>query len=264
MEKEITKIINKDKTLERERAFWPGFYAGFTIVLVTGLGDKLFFLNMIYASMNSFFQSFWIILAISEIMNLVNISLGHLLKKYLNISILQYIAIAIFIILGVCLIIKGMRMPERRLIQNYEEERQLLINNQKNQENKENDKEEDNNNINNYQQIEVLEKENNDREMPIGVFDSWWKYFITYFFASIGEKSQIASILLVTKYNYISIFNGSAIAIIFLVFIAMIFGKSISRLLTNKQISIICGILFLLYAIVFFIDTKGEIIFKIF
>ena len=263
MEKEVHKIIIKEKFLEKETSFWQGFYAGFTIVLVTGLGDKLFFINMIYASMNSFFQSFWIILAISEVMNLANISLGHLLKKYLSVSILEYIAIAIFIFLGICLIIKGMRMPDRRLIQNYEEERQLLINKQQNQENNENYKKEDNN-INNYQQIELVEKENNQREMPIGIFDSWWKYFITYFFASIGEKSQIASVLLAVKYNYISLFNGSAIAIIVLVFISMIFGNSISSLLTNKQISSVCGILFLLYALVFFIDTKGEIILNLF
>ena len=41
-----------------------------------------------------------------------------------------------------------------------------------------------------------------------------------------------------------------------LVFIAMIFGKSLSGLLTNKQISIICGLFFLLYALIFFVDKK--------
>ena len=52
----------------------------------------------------------------------------------------------------------------------------------------------------------------------------------------------------------LNMFNEYSLFLI--VFIAMILGKSISRLLTNKQISTICGILFLLYALVFFIDKK--------
>ena len=58
------------------------------------------------------------------------------------------------------------------------------------------------------------------------------------------------------KTNFLPIFNGTAIGIMVLVFIAMIFGKSLSGLLTNKQISIICGLFFLLYALIFFVDKK--------
>ena len=76
------------------------------------------------------------------------------------------------------------------------------------------------------------------------------------FYASAGDKSQIASIIISSKYNFISIFNGTAIAILLLVLLAMILGKTISKLLTNKQISIIGGIFFLLYAAIFFVDKK--------
>ena len=246
MKKEIDINKNKDKD------FWQGFCSGLTIIIITGIGDKLFFLNMIYGSINSFCHSFLVVLAISEIMNLVNISLGKLLKKYVSIAILEYIAIGVFVLLGVCLIIKGLRMKEKKLIQNYEEEKNLIINNEK----KENDKEEINNNENNYKPIEVIENFENKKEEPVGIFDSWWKYLITYFFASVGDKSQIASILLTTKYEYIPVFTGTTLGILVLVFLALIFGKSISKMLTNKQISTICGILFLLYALVFFIDKK--------
>ena len=71
-----SKLSNSD--------FWQGFYAGFTIIAITGFGDKLFFLNMLYASINSFCDAFWVALAISELMNLFNISLGHILKDIYN------------------------------------------------------------------------------------------------------------------------------------------------------------------------------------
>ena len=104
-----------------------------------------------------------------------------------------------------------------------------------------------------------MERKYNE-ENEIGVFNSWWEYLITYFFSTLGDKSQIASIVIITKYNnFISILNGTSIGIILLVFIAMILGKFISHLLTNKQISIIGGIFFLLYALVFLFYKKMAI-----
>ena len=245
-----SKFFNSD--------FWQGFCAGFTIIAITGFGDKLFFLNMLYASINSFCDVFWVALAISELMNLFNISLGHLLKKYIQIWILEYVAISVFFILGVWLIIKGFAMKSKRLNVLYEEERNLLLESQKKNYRI---KEEDDND---YRNIEIKDiYNNNNKEDNVGVFDSWWKYFIAYFLASVGDKSQIATILITSKYNFLSIFNGTAVGILVLVLIAMIFGKTLSGLLTNKQISIICGVFFLLYALIFFVDKKLAKIFDV-
>ena len=245
-----SKFFNSD--------FWQGFYAGFTIIAITGFGDKLFFLNMLYASINNFCDVFWVALAISELMNLFNISLGHLLKKYIQIWILEYVAISVFFILGIWLIIKGFAMKSKRLNVLYEEERNLLLESQKKNYRI---KEEDDND---YRNIEIKDiYNNNNKEDNVGVFDSWWKYFIAYFLASVGDKSQIATILITSKYNFLSIFNGTAVGILVLVLIAMIFGKTLSGLLTNKQISIICGVFFLLYALIFFVDKKLAKIFDV-
>ena len=261
MENQIENVVEKEKLLITQKDFWQGFYAGFSIVFITGLCDKLFFLNMIYASINKFCNAFWVILAISELMILINISLGELLKQYISLSILEYIAVSIFILLAICLFYSGSKMPEKKLIQNYEEERKLLINNQNNNEDNEDNKIEEDNKERNYKSIVLAENIKENKEKQIGVFDSWWQFFITYFFASVGEKSQIASILITCKYNFASIYNGSAIGIIFLVLLAMVFGASISKYLTNRQISIVCGILFLLYAFVFFLDRNaGKIV----
>ena len=243
----------------KDHNFWQGFYAGFAVVIITGFGDKLFYINMVFGSINNFYYGFWVTLAISEIMNLMNIALGELLKKYVSISILENIAIVVFCILGIWLIIKGIKMTERRLIHNYEDERQFLLNNKKKNNSIQNNENEDYqiNEDNNYKKIEINDLERGNIEQnEIGVFDSWWQYLITYFFASIGGKSQIASIIITTKYNFISVFNGTTIGILLLVFVAMLIGKFISNLLTNKQISIISGIFFLMYALVFYIDKK--------
>ncbi len=158
-----SKLSNSD--------FWQGFYAGFTIIAITGFGDKLFFLNMLYASINSFCDAFWVALAISELMNLFNISLGHILKRYIQLWILEYIAISVFFILGIWLIIKGFTMKSKRLNVVYEEERNLLLESQRKNYKI---KEEDDNEDNNYRNIEIKDIYNpNNREDNVGVFDSW-------------------------------------------------------------------------------------------
>ena len=260
MDKQIENVVNHNKLLETQKYFWQGFYAGFTIVVITGLCDKLFFLNMIYASLNSFSNAFWVILAIAELMNLVNISLGELIKQYISLSTLEYIAIGVFILLAIFLLYNGFNMPEKQMIQNYEEERKLL-NIRNNEDNEDNKIEEDKNKESSYKPIELVENIEERKEKTIQVFNSWWQFFITYFLASIGGKSQIATILLTCKYNFLSIYNGSAFGIVVLVLLAMIFGSLIASNLTNRQISIVCGILFLLYALVFFFDkSAGKIV----
>lgn len=246
--------INTPSSKFSNSEFWQGFYAGFTIIAITGFGDKLFFLNMLYASINSFCDVFWIALAISELMNLFNLSLGQLVKKYISIWILEYVAIVVFLILGIWLILKGFSMKQKRLNLIYEDERNILIDNRK--KNIKRIENEELNDENNYKNIEIKDNIYNKEEEVVGVFDSWWKYFIAYFLASVGDKSQIATVLITTKYNFVPLFNGTAIGILILVLIAMLFGKTLSGLLTNKQISIISGVFFLLYALIFFVDKK--------
>ena len=189
--------INTPSSKFSNSEFWQGFYAGFTIIAITGFGDKLFFLNMLYASINSFCEVFWIALAISELMNLFNLSLGQLVKKYISIWILEYVAIVVFLILGIWLILKGFSMKPKRLNLIYEDEINILIDNRK--KNIKRIENEELNDENNYKNIEIKDNIYNKEEEVVGVFDSWWKYFIAYFLASVGDKSQIATVLITTK-----------------------------------------------------------------
>lgn len=235
--------LNDIKTKEYQREYWKAFWAGLTILFFTTFGDKIFFLNMIYASMNKFFQSFWIVLAISEIMNFLNLSLGQLISFFIPLIALECISVFIFLIFGICLIFRGCLMKEQPLIKQYEENRQRIQNNNENNENS------------NYRRVTVNDDISGNEE-EIGVYDTWWKYFLTYFFTSIGDKSSLATIIISTRYNYFGLLTGTTFAILLLVLISMIFGKSLAKLLTNKQISIIAGIMFITFAGYFFVNKR--------
>ena len=248
--KNVNFTISNDTNKEIHRKYYKAIFAGFSVLFFSSFGDKIFFLNMIYASMNNFCQSFWIILAVSELMNFLNLSLGQLIKLIMPIITLECIAIFVFLILGICLIFRGCLMKERPIIIDYNEQQKKLINNSNNNI----DNIDMNSNDNNLRKVIV--QENGNVEEEIGVFDSWWKYFLAYFLASIGDKSSLATIIIGSKYNFLGLLTGTTLAILFLVLLAMIFGKSLSKLLTNKQISIICGIMFIVYAGYFFVNKK--------
>ena len=94
-------------------------------------------------------------------------------------------------------------MKQKRLNIVYEEERNLLFDNKKkNYRIKESDEKSEDYDYKNIEIKDIYNKDNKNEEV-VGVFDSWWKYFIAYFLASVGDKSQIATILITSKYNFI-------------------------------------------------------------
>ena len=222
--------------------FWQGFYGGLSLVFIAGFGDKTYFLNMIYVSMNSFWEAFAVSLIVSEFMNIISICLGAILPYFINRDALDWIAILVFCIFGICLIVQGLQLKSKKLLQQ--------VNN--NDEKKENENEVENDENNNVKIKNIYFEE--EIEDDLTVFNSWWKYCIAFIIGELGDKSQIATIVITSKYNLSGIFCGTSLAQFLLVTTAVLIGKSVAGLLTNKQISIISGIVFLLFAGVYLID----------
>lgn len=222
--------------------FWQGFYGGLSLVFIAGFGDKTYFLNMIYVSMNSFWEAFAVSLIVSEFMNIISICLGAILPYFINRDALDWIAILVFCIFGICLIVQGLQLKSKKLLQQ--------VNN--NDEKKENENEVENDENNNVKIKNIYFEE--EIEDDLTVFNSWWKYCIAFIIGELGDKSQIATIVITSKYNLSGIFCGTSLAQFLLVTTAVLIGKSISGLLTNKQISILSGIVFLIFAGVYLID----------
>ena len=225
--------------------FWQGFYGGLSLVFIAGFGDKTYFLNMIYVSMNPFWEAFAVSLIVSEFMNVISICLGAILPYFINRDTLDWIAIAIFGILGICLIIQGIQLKSKKLLQQ--------INNNEEKQEIENENDENKNDENKNVKIKNIYFEEEIQD-DLSVFNSWWKYCIAFIIGELGDKSQIATIVITSKYNLSGIFCGTSLAQFLLVTTAVLIGKSVSGLLTNKQISIISGIVFLLFAGVYLID----------
>ena len=227
------EVINVYNTPIQNKDFYKGIYSGLTVIMIAGLVDKMFIINMIYASLNDFCPAFIIVLTISEFINVANLIVGNLLKKIIGNNVFIWVAIFAFVLLGICLIVKGCTVKSKLIADNDIEDKEKLVQLKNN-------------------------KINGD---GIGIFNSWWQYFLIYLVGSFLDKSQLATIFITSKYNFAGLWIGSSIAQLILVFLSMILGKSISHLLTNKQIYFLSGIMFLIIGAVFTVD---KILFKYF
>lgn len=75
--------------------------------------------------------------------------------------------------------------------------------------------------------------------------------FVTVFVAELGDKTQLATMLFASGQNVsrLSVFLGSALALITTSALGVLAGDLISRYLSEKQLSVIAGLGFIIVGI---------------
>jgi len=84
-----------------------------------------------------------------------------------------------------------------------------------------------------------------------------WLIFSSLSISECGSRSQIRTIMISTVYNILGVFLGTTLGLLICIIIAVYYGNLISKLITEKLLTYICGILFLLFSIqLFFIKFQ--------
>lgn len=228
----LSKITNHNSDL----SFWKAFIHSLSIVFISGFGDKTFILNMIYVSTTFFWKAFLIGFLVSQLMNMSSLFLGHILPSIINRSTLDWCAIVIFLIFGTGLLYQGFKEASTKLSRVTEvDNKELLI--------PLTSEEETETTINNV---------NNDKDKNF--FDSWWKYVMAYIVGELGDKSQISTIIITSKYNFNGVCLGTAMAQFFILVSSMLLGKYISGYLKGYQVNLLGAFVFLMFALIYLAD----------
>lgn len=83
--------------------------------------------------------------------------------------------------------------------------------------------------------------------------------FTLNFFAELGDKTQLAALMLASKYSFSKVFLGIAIAVFLLQAIAVIGGAAAKSLIPSESItSLIAGTIFLIFGIFIFKESESE------
>lgn len=278
----------KENTNTEKDLFWNSFVSGFSIIFSAEIGDRTFILIMIYAVSNSYLKTFLIANFVLLLWNYLSIIIGYAMPLIMNRNLLEWIGIITFSFFGVTMIIQGYSMESKYVEEEFIEEEENLIKQKQlttkvhSSDSHDHDHPEAqcshkhesckphdlSNKINNVKYItndndltekllnkkkEDLEK-NKKKEAEKNLFDSFWAFGISVFMAEFGDKSQIAAIVIGATQNFYGVLLGTSLAHMLCTVIAIAFGKIFSKYVTTKQITILGGIIFLLFAALFLIE----------
>ena len=108
-------------THDGRKNFRDSLISGFSLIFISELGDKTFFITMIYAATNSFLKTFVLTGIAMLSMNFLNLLIGFSLPFLLYREYIDWIAIVVFLFIGIILLYQGLTMKSRYIDEEYEE-----------------------------------------------------------------------------------------------------------------------------------------------
>lgn len=200
------------------------FTAGLLLITVSELGDKTFFMAMILAMR---YPRRWVlagVVAALAAMTLLSVFIGQVIA-FLPPAYLHYGKIILFLVFGVKLLIDAWRMKADATAETIEEAEEAI------------------------EQGEKQLKSAHRRGWGILI-----ESFVLTFVAEWGDRTQIATIALAASQNPVGVAAGAILGHTICALIAVLGGKWIAGRISEKTITAIGGLLFLLFGAVAYID----------
>jgi Ca2+/H+ antiporter, TMEM165/GDT1 family len=197
------------------------FTAGLSIITVSELGDKTFFIAMYLAMRHSRRLVFSAATAALAVMTILSVAMGRV-ASFLPLpkDLLHHVEIALFLGFGVKLIYDAIRMPAIMSCDEVLEEAK--------------------------EAVDKLETGNVKQKSPWAV---WLEGFVLTFVAEWGDRTQLATISLAIDNNPIGVTAGAILGHSICAAIAVTCGKLICGRISERQLTFIGGCLFILFGI---------------
>lgn len=195
------------------------FTAGLLLITISELGDKTFFIGVILSMRYPRRLVLAGVIAALASMTVLSVTIGKILA-FLPPIYTHYAAIILFLGFGVKLLYEASKMPpvgQGEVV----EEAQLAV------------KETEKNLKNGQNNFKILVES-----------------FILTFLAEWGDRTQIATITLAASNNVFGVTFGAILGHIICAIIAVIGGKLIASKISERMVTLIGGILFLIFAAV--------------
>lgn len=196
------------------------FTAGLLLITVSELGDKTFFIAMILAMRHS--RRLVLIGAIAALaaMTILSVILGQTVSLLPKVYI-HYAEIALFLGFGIKLLYDANRMPVSSCDTEVIEEAKAVV--------------------------EKAEKQLPQKQTSLSIV---LESFVLTFMAEWGDRTQIATIALAAGNNPIGVTVGAILGHSICALIAVSCGKMLAGKISERQLTLIGGCLFLIFGIV--------------
>jgi len=199
------------------------FTAGLLLITVSELGDKTFFIAAILAMRHSRRLVFTGAIAALAAMTILSVILGQAVSLLPKLYV-YYAEILLFIAFGLKLLYDASKMPAKPCCDEAEEALEV---------------------------VQKAEAKIRHKESKLAVV---MKTFVMTFVAEWGDRTQFATIGLAAGYNAFGVTAGAILGHGVCAAIAVTCGKLIAKRISERNLTTIGGILFLLFALVSYIE----------
>jgi len=248
------KIQNEKKYDAIHNNFYSTVTSSFSLIFLSELGDRTFFVIMIYSLSNQPFRTFILSFPSLIILNFAAISLGSALPIFLYRKMLEWIAFFIFLTLSIILLYDGFVLDYHTMKTDFIETLRKYS--------KHEDSEEIEDEYRNLRQellgnesIQNISLRNLNQQPP--VFDTSSAFITSLILSECGDKSQISGILIGALQDFYAIFIGTSLAFFVSIIIAISIGNYIAASVTKKSILIFTGIIYFLFALSYLLQIYG-------
>ncbi|CAM0884404.1 unnamed protein product [Alopecurus aequalis] len=206
-----------------------GFTAAFTLIFVSEIGDKTFFIAALLAMQ---YQKALVLLgsmAALSLMTIVSVVIGRIFQSVpaqfqTTLPIGEYAAVALLAFFGFKSIKDAWALPDNTNgdLQENSESGELA-------------------------EAEELVKEKASQKLtsPLAIL---WKSFSLVFFAEWGDRSMLATIALGAAQSPLGVASGAIAGHLIATLLAIIGGAFLAKYLSEKLVGLLGGVLFLLFA----------------
>ncbi|XP_013191795.2 transmembrane protein 165 isoform X1 [Amyelois transitella] len=230
----LTDIVLKRTAIQR--SFWQGFLASLSVVIVSELGDKTFFIAAIMAMKHPRVIVFAGAISALVFMTILSAAFGWIATVIPRVYT-YYISAALFAIFGLKMLRDGWKMDPNEGQEELEEV-QSELKRREDQEEKE-------------ETLDMLEQGQveNRRRKRNAIIKVLLQAATLTFLAEWGDRSQLATVVLATREDAVGVVVGGSLGHALCTGLAVIGGRMVAQKISVRTVTIIGGIVFLFFAV---------------
>ncbi|VDK65536.1 unnamed protein product [Onchocerca ochengi] len=241
----LVKISDEDKTKSSlDLTLYHALIASISVIVVSELGDKTWFIAAIMAMRHSRLTVFCGAMAALILMTLLSAGLGwftQVMPRLLTYSI----STALFALFGMKMLYDGYRMTPADGQENYAEakteiqKKELLLDSSK---------------VSDVESGGITATNQNSTHALLTLLSTLFlETFTLTFLAEWGDRSQVTTIMLAARENIYGVVLGTILGHAFCTGIAVIGGRLVATQISVRTVTLIGGVVFILFAFSAFI-----------
>ncbi|WKX98573.1 hypothetical protein Q1695_013897 [Nippostrongylus brasiliensis] len=239
---------NRTPLHEMDISFYHGFLASLSVIVVSELGDKTWFIAVIMAMRHSRLTVFSGAMAALAVMHVLSACLGWV-TQLIPRMVTYYISTALFALFGLKMLHEGYHMSASEGQEEFEEAQAEVA------------KREMDLDAGKFIDMEAGNAGSGNSSSSAWLIFSFVsrifvEAFTMTFVAEWGDRSQLTTIILAARENIGGVISGGILGHAICTGIAVIGGKLVAQRISVRTVTIVGGIVFLIFALsAFFIDS---------